>query len=276
LGLGVGELAGVGQLGVDGLVVVEVLDGLLVGDGDDHPVAAFLGLADVEDLDPRRRRGQGPHVFVDVGRIAQDVLGPGDVAEDLERRGDALGVGQIVDVLGDEAAVGRELEDLLGVLLVDLLLGQGRRRGQAEDQDGGQSEGQRKTVFPVHGSHGCPPASTLMSGKIPISRRPVKRRPCRLRPRAERGKRKEDPALDYGNSSLRLCSGIASSSPAPGNQFVRFPPLRGSPLHHGDLRGDVPRRFERKSRREENLFRSTLASERPLSSARPGSHTGRR
>jgi hypothetical protein len=119
--------------------VVEVLDGLLVGDGDDHPVTAFLGLADVEDLDPRRRRGQGPHVFVDVGRIAQDVLGPGDMAEDLERRGYALGVGQVVDVLGGEAAVGGEFEDLLGVFLVGLLLGQGRRQNQAEDQGGGQS-----------------------------------------------------------------------------------------------------------------------------------------
>jgi hypothetical protein len=26
----------------------------------------------------------------------------------------------------------------------------------------------------------------------------------------------------------------------PGNQFMRFPPLRGSPLHNGDLRGDYP------------------------------------
>ena len=74
LGLGLGELAGIGQLGVDLLVVVEVPDRLLVGDGDDDPVAAFLGLADVEDLDPGRGRGQGPHVLVDVGRVAQDVL----------------------------------------------------------------------------------------------------------------------------------------------------------------------------------------------------------
>jgi hypothetical protein len=31
--------------------------------------------------------------------------------------------------------------------------------------------------------------------------------------------------------SLRLCSGIASSSPDPREPVVRFPPLRGSPLH---------------------------------------------
>jgi Family of unknown function (DUF6599) len=37
--------------------------------------------------------------------------------------------------------------------------------------------------------------------------------------------------LIQGCSSLRLCSGIASSSPAPREPVVRFPPLRGSPLH---------------------------------------------
>ena len=148
LGLGLGEAARVGQLGVDGLVLVEVLDRLLVGDGDDDPVAALLGLADVEDLDPGRRRGQGPHVLVDVGRVAQDVLGPGDVAEDLERRRDALGVGQIVDVLRGEVRVGRELADLLGVFFVDLLLGQGRRKGQAEDPDGGSARVRKRLVSP--------------------------------------------------------------------------------------------------------------------------------
>jgi hypothetical protein len=35
----------------------------------------------------------------------------------------------------------------------------------------------------------------------------------------------------------------------PGNQFMRFPPLRGSPLHNGDLRGDIHRRLERESRK---------------------------
>ncbi len=37
----------------------------------------------------------------------------------------------------------------------------------------------------------------------------------------------------------------------PGNQFVRFPPLRGSPLHNGDLRGDIHRRLETESRKWE-------------------------
>jgi hypothetical protein len=46
----------------------------------------------------------------------------------------ALGVGQVVDVLRGEVRVGRELEDLLGVFLVDLLLGQGRGNGQAQDK----------------------------------------------------------------------------------------------------------------------------------------------
>ena len=41
-----------------------------------------------------------------------------------------------------------------------------------------------------------------------------------------------------GRPSLVLCSGISSVLPGPpGNQCGRFPPLRGSPLHHGDLRG---------------------------------------
>ncbi len=57
-------------------------------------------------------------------------------------------------------------------------------------------------------------------------------------------------AVSIKVARLRLCSGVASSSPAPREPVVRFPPLRGSPLHDGDLRGNAPRRLRRAVRQD--------------------------
>jgi len=64
-----------------------------------------------------------------------------------------------------------------------------------------------------------------------------------------------------GKSSLRLRSGIASSSPAPGNQSSGFPRAR-VPFHGRGSSSEFPRRRERESRKEEAflIFRGRLES----------------
>ena len=56
-GRGVG-LARVGERGGRGFQPVEILDAFLVGDGEEHDVAALLGAADGEHTDARRGRRQ--------------------------------------------------------------------------------------------------------------------------------------------------------------------------------------------------------------------------
>ena len=126
--LRVGRFARVCECVEIALVLVQVLDGLLVGDHQDRHVAAFLGLADGPVFrPPRRRLGDGREVFVHVVGLVENSPRADDVAEMLERRRNRVRCGQVVDEFGGDARVTQELLDELGVLLVVLLL---RARGR--------------------------------------------------------------------------------------------------------------------------------------------------
>ncbi len=120
-GLVVGDLARVAELGEDVLVLIEVLDGGLVGDGEDDLVAAFLGLADLPEFGARGGFGEGFVVAVDVLGVGQFAGLAGNAAEEFEGRGDGVGRGHVVHQFGGDARVLQILFDELGVLFVDLL-----------------------------------------------------------------------------------------------------------------------------------------------------------
>ena len=136
--LGRGD-ARIGQRAEPGLVHLQRGDRLLGADHDQDHLAAFLGHADREHLDPRRGGGQRAHVRVDLFRVAQDVGRAGDVAEVVERSRHRLAEGEVVDEGGGEEGLGGELADERGVLLVEGLLGGGgeRQYGGREGEEGG-------------------------------------------------------------------------------------------------------------------------------------------
>ena len=83
LGLVVGEAAGVGEAGEVFAVGVEILDGVFGAYEDDDGVAAFFGLADVDDFDARGFFGEGSVVADYVG-VVGEFFGLADVvAEDF-------------------------------------------------------------------------------------------------------------------------------------------------------------------------------------------------
>jgi hypothetical protein len=111
------------------LVLVEIADRGFIADRGDDDVAAFLGLADAPDLDAIRRGVEGVKVLVDVFRVRQLARRTDDLAEDLERRRNRAGRGQMIDQLRRDPRVLQVLLDLLGLLLVDRLRGRLRSGG---------------------------------------------------------------------------------------------------------------------------------------------------
>ena len=99
------SLARVAELGEDVLVLIEVLDGGLVGDGEDDLVAAFLGLADLPEFGARGGFGEGFVVAVDVLGVGQFAGLAGNAAEEFEGRGDGVGRGHVVHQFGGDARV---------------------------------------------------------------------------------------------------------------------------------------------------------------------------
>ena len=70
-GLVVGEAAWVGEAGEVFTVGVEVLDGVFGADEDDDGVAAFFGLADVDDFNAGGFFGEGAVVADYVGVVGE-------------------------------------------------------------------------------------------------------------------------------------------------------------------------------------------------------------
>ena len=114
----VGDLSRVGELRRDSAKLVELRDVGFIAHGDEQEVAAFLGLADAEDLHARSGLGEFIVVMVNVLRVGENVGGADDVAEDLIRRGNYCGSGEMVHEIGEEERLGRVLSDFLGIGLV--------------------------------------------------------------------------------------------------------------------------------------------------------------
>ena len=142
------QLARIGQLRGDLLVLVELLDRRFVGDRQRDHVAPFVALSDPEQLHPRRRLLERLVVADDVGVIGELAGLARHVAEELQRRRHGGRHRHVIDQLGRDARVRRRLLDPRGVLLVQLLRasrcsagppGRGhrrRRRNTTSRQDG--------------------------------------------------------------------------------------------------------------------------------------------
>ena len=135
--------ARIAQGGELGLVLVEVLEVGLVADGDDHLVAAFLGLADHPELHPGRGLGQLLVVALDVLGVGQLSGRAGNAAEELQRRRHGVRRRHMVDKLGGEARVDQVLLDERAIGLVLFLSGRvggvrraARQREQARARQG--------------------------------------------------------------------------------------------------------------------------------------------
>ena len=92
------ERARVGELREPGLVLVELCHDRIRRDRHRDHLPPFLGRADREHLDAGRGRlRQQPHVLVDLFRVRQVALGPGDVSEDGLGRRHGLRRGQVIN-----------------------------------------------------------------------------------------------------------------------------------------------------------------------------------
>jgi len=149
--LRLGERPGIGEVVEDLPVALEAGDGRLVGDEDHDHVAAFLALADAQQLHARRRLLERLHVAEDVLVVRQLVRCTRDPAEELQRRRHRCRRRQVIDQLGDDPRVLGVLLDLRGVLGVDLLRrgpGPLAERGSREDQGEGNRGGGGRAVEP--------------------------------------------------------------------------------------------------------------------------------
>ena len=106
------RLARIGQRREHALVLVELLDRRLVGDGEQHHVAAFFGLADRPHRDAIGRLVERLVVALDVLGVGQLAGRAGHAAEELQRRRDRVGRRQVIDELGADARILRVFLDL--------------------------------------------------------------------------------------------------------------------------------------------------------------------
>ena len=125
IGLGVVHLDGprVRQLRQARAVLVELCQDRLCGDRHRDHLAAFLRLADREDLHAARARFfEPPHVVVHLGGVRQLARRAGDIAQHGLWRRHRLRRREVVHQRRQEEGLGGVLPDLLRVLLVDGLL----------------------------------------------------------------------------------------------------------------------------------------------------------
>ena len=147
--LQLGGFARIGEGGQVALVFLEVADGLLVADDEHRHVAPFFRLPDVDVPGaPRCRLGDRHQVLVHLVALLEHVPSAHDVAEVLERRRHSLRRGQMVDEVGQESRVARELLDELCVFLVlrlRLCLAEHAGRGGERQYSGDRNHGDARS-----------------------------------------------------------------------------------------------------------------------------------
>ena len=124
-GLGVVEadFARVGKLGQARVILFRASEKLGIGDGGDDHLAAFLSVADGEDLHAWTARLQQAKILVDIFGVGQHVGRARNVAENLGRSRHGFRGGKIVHQRREEGGIGGVFVNLIGVLLVDGLAG---------------------------------------------------------------------------------------------------------------------------------------------------------
>jgi hypothetical protein len=110
---------------------LEIADPLLVGDRQQHDVAALLRAADAEEADPRRGAGERPAVAVSRGRVGQLARGSRDAVPVGARRDHARRSRQVAHPGRDEAGLRGGTRDFLDRAGLGRL---GRRRDPGAEQ----------------------------------------------------------------------------------------------------------------------------------------------
>ena len=116
------RLSRVGQRCEHALVLVDLLDRRLVGNREQHHVAAFFCFADLPHRDPIRSFVERLVVPLNVLRVREFARRARHAIEEFERRGNRVGGRQVIDQLGADPGILRVLLYFRGVLLILFLL----------------------------------------------------------------------------------------------------------------------------------------------------------
>ena len=157
------SLARIGEFVQVALVVVEIADGLFIGDDEHHHVSPLFRLADRPELRARGRSiGDGLEIAIDVARLGEIARCPDNAidARELERRRHLVGKWHVVHQVRGDARVGEILLDQPRVLLVLLLRGLRRQPGRSAHRRPGDKHGPDETTHRrCHARH---PASFMV------------------------------------------------------------------------------------------------------------------
>ncbi len=104
-------LSGVGEGCCGGFELVQVPDAFLVGNGDEEDSSPLLGTPDFLQVHAGRCLREHLQVRKDLLRPGQFTGGTHDAAQDVRRRRNAVGFGNVRDPRADELRVGGEAGD---------------------------------------------------------------------------------------------------------------------------------------------------------------------
>src|SRR5215469_4893774 len=100
---------------------IDVAEGRFVGDDNYDRFAALIGLADVDDPDPRRFGCERAVILQHVRVVTEDLWGADVVAQDFFRRRDGGGERKVIDERAYEFRLGGPFFDGLGEVRVHWL-----------------------------------------------------------------------------------------------------------------------------------------------------------
>ena len=123
VGFSVGESARIGKPGEIAPVDFEIADGLFGAEEDHDRIAAFVGLADVDDFDAHGFGGDRVVIGQQLSIICEFLRGPDVVPENVLRRRNGGGFGKVVHQTAAELRFCGPLFDRLGKVGVERLLG---------------------------------------------------------------------------------------------------------------------------------------------------------
>ncbi len=141
------RLAGIGECRGSRLQALQIRNSLLIGDGEQHDVAALLGAPDGEHPDARRCRGERAAVGVGGGGVDQFARCPRDSMQKRARRWNGRGGRQVRNPRREESRFGGGRGDFGAGGGIG---GVRRRRLSLESARQRQQHHQRAVEFPEH------------------------------------------------------------------------------------------------------------------------------